>query len=55
MGKFLIFGMLAFSLFYSVSESSPSQYYVGPNGNDSNTGDRAHPFKSIAIEFTEKS
>ena len=48
MGKFLIFCILAFFLFCSVSEASPAQYYVGPNGNDSDTGDRSHPFKSIA-------
>ena len=48
MGKFLILGMLAFFLLYPVSEANPAQYYVGPNGKDSDTGDRSHPFKSIA-------
>ncbi len=48
MGKLLIFSMLTFFILFSVSEARSAQYYVGPDGKDSDTGDRSHPFKSIA-------
>lgn len=42
--------LLIFALFFSVSlqaQTSPTKFYVAPNGNDSNPGTFAQPFKSF--------